>query len=162
MVAFIILTLEKGNCMRFRERLYRFMQGRYGPDQLSHRLLWGGVIMACFCIVMRMLGWFWPYLVFNILSYAFYFYALYRILSRNTTRRRKEYLRYLALKEKQARFWRLQKSKFKDRKTHVFRHCPHCKAALRLPRKRGGHGVKCPRCSNHFSVFILFGKKHKP
>ena len=145
--------------MRFRERLYRFMQGRQGLDLLSHRLLWAGVIFACLSILFRLFGSVWLNLSFSLVSYIFYFVALYRILSRNTYRRRAELMRYLAFKEKLAKFWRLQKSKFKSRKTHVFRRCPQCKSALRLPRKRGKHGVRCPGCQHRFSVFILFGKK---
>jgi hypothetical protein len=34
--------------------------------------------------------------------------------------------------------------------------CPHCKANLRLPRKKGKHSVVCPRCKERFEVKNLF------
>ena len=49
-------------------------------------------------------------------------------------------------------FFKLQKNKFKDRKTHVYRKCPKCKAVLRLPKAKGKHTVVCPRCKNRFEV----------
>ena len=48
----------------------------------------------------------------------------------------------------------LQKSKHRDRKTHVFRKCPACKSVLRLPRQKGKHTVRCPRCQHRFDVKI--------
>lgn len=37
--------------------------------------------------------------------------------------------------------------------------CPNCKATLRLPRQRGKHTVRCPRCNNRFGINIIIGKK---
>ena len=44
--------------------------------------------------------------------------------------------------------------RIRDRKTHVYRTCPVCKSALRLPRTSGEHGVNCPACHGHFMVRI--------
>ncbi|MBR5515382.1 MAG: hypothetical protein IKU52_04190 [Clostridia bacterium] len=49
-------------------------------------------------------------------------------------------------------FLKLSKNKFRDRKTHVYRQCPCCKANLRLPKAKGIHTVKCPRCFARFEV----------
>lgn len=56
--------------------------------------------------------------------------------------------------KKTRKFFLLQKNKWRDRKTHVFRECTHCHAVLRLPKKSGSHTVKCPRCSEHFDVVV--------
>ena len=39
-----------------------------------------------------------------------------------------------------------------DTEYHIFRQCPYCSATLRLPRQKGKHTVKCPRCSKSFGV----------
>ena len=43
-------------------------------------------------------------------------------------------------------FFVLRKNKFRDRKTHVYRKCPHCKAQIRLPKVKGEHKCACPKC----------------
>lgn len=32
--------------------------------------------------------------------------------------------------------------------------CPYCLQKMRLPNKKGKHGVDCPKCKNHFMVKI--------
>ena len=39
------------------------------------------------------------------------------------------------------------------------RYCPHCKAQIKLPRKKGKHVVKCPRCRQRFDIKVYMGKK---
>ena len=46
------------------------------------------------------------------------------------------------------------KKKLKTDRDHCFRICPACKANIRLPKKRGKHGVICPRCKCRFEVRI--------
>ena len=48
----------------------------------------------------------------------------------------------------------LCRNRWRDRKTHVYHRCPHCRAMLRLPRRPGFHGVTCPRCSRHFDMTV--------
>ena len=48
---------------------------------------------------------------------------------------------------------KIGKRKLTDRE-HVYKKCPHCRAQLRLPRKKGEHDVCCPRCKVTFSVKI--------
>lgn len=43
-------------------------------------------------------------------------------------------------------WFRLQKRKFSERKTHRFFKCAQCKAALRVPRGKGKIKVRCPKC----------------
>ena len=39
--------------MSFRERMLRFMQGRYGVDQLSTCFIWTGVVIALMAMFMK-------------------------------------------------------------------------------------------------------------
>ncbi len=131
--------------MKFRERVARFMAGRYGVDQLSKALLW--VYLAC--------------VVAAIFFEPFYFAALavlvwmfFRVFSRSIYKRQLENQKYLRFSGKIKGWFSLQKKKLAERKTHRYRTCPHCKATLRLPNKKGKHTVCCPKCKKDFEVRI--------
>ena len=129
---------------KFKEKLYRFMYGRYGYDKLSKTLLWVYVGML---LVYTVLSLFVKstlfYLLYTTASFALVIYVLYRTMSRNITKRRAENAKFEA-------FFALRRNKRRDKKTHVYRKCPQCKAQLRLPKARGKHTVRCPRCSHRF------------
>ena len=48
----------------------------------------------------------------------------------------------------------LQKNRFRDRKTHIYRKCPGCRRTLRLPKIKGDHTVCCPCCGKKFQVKV--------
>ncbi len=133
--------------MRFRDRIAAFLYGRYGIDELYRLLL----IVFVICVVVNI---FIGSIIIWVLSWLIYFYSLFRIFSRNITARRKENAAYLRIRTKAIAFFSLQKRKWRERKTHIFKKCPHCKATVRLPRIDGKHGVKCPKCKQHFEVKI--------
>ncbi len=131
--------------MKFRAWLTRLMTGRYGVDQLNKVLLW--VYLACVVIAI----FFEPFYFVALVLIAWMFF---RIFSRNITKRQQENLKYLQLFGKVRSRFALQKKKFAERKTHRYRTCPHCKATLRLPNKKGKHTVCCPKCKQDFEVKI--------
>lgn len=47
-----------------------------------------------------------------------------------------------------------KKVKLPRDKDHVYRICPSCKANIHLPKKKGAHTVRCPRCNVLFEVKI--------
>ena len=65
-----------------------------------------------------------------------------------------ENAKYLSIKRKITGIFKRQKFPDHNKKTHVFRICPECKAKIRLPRKKGAHQVRCPRCKVLFDVHI--------
>ena len=134
---------------KFKSKLYRFMYGRYGTygtDTLSKVLLWVYLIWLVICTILEL---FVDSICFSlaywVVTLALVFWMLFRIFSRNVVARRKENERFCG-------FFKLRRNKFKDRKTHVYRKCPKCKAVLRLPKAKGKHFVVCPRCKNRFEV----------
>ena len=131
--------------MKFRERIARFMAGRYGVDQLNKDLLW-------FYLILVLLVMFVPYL--QILVWAVLVWMLFRMLSRNYQKRWAENNKYMQYRKKVTGWFSLQKRKISDRKTHRYRRCPYCKATVRLPYKKGTHTVACPRCKKDFQVKI--------
>ncbi len=133
---------------KFKNKMYRFMYGRYGSDTLNKVLL---IIYAVEVIVFTVLSLFidptplWLSLAYFALSIILIFVIFFRMFSRNIQKRRRE-------NDKFCGFFKLRKNKFRDRKTHVYKKCPHCKAVLRLPKAKGKHTVICPRCKNRFNV----------
>jgi len=135
--------------LSFREKIYRFMMGRYGIDELYNFLMVLDLIILVINVFVETI---W----LSFLVFAIVFYSLFRVFSRNIPKRQSENRKYLNIKYKIRSFFGSfsKKSKPNDRKTHVFRICPYCKAKLRLPRKKGPHRVRCPRCSALFEVQI--------
>ena len=133
---------------RFRMALMRFMAGRYGVDALQKALLW----FYCGLIVLNFFFQNWFFLFLELVVIVVW---TFRMLSRNIPARMQENERYLRLVTKITSWYRLQKNRWRDRKTHVYRTCPHCKAVVRLSKaKRGRHACDCPRCRREFSVRI--------
>lgn len=132
---------------RFRQAMYRFMYGRYGSDELGTLIFWVYFALLILNLLLRSL-------VLYILLLALLFLYLFRCFSRNHERRRRENRVYLSIRGRITGFFRLQIRKFKERKTHVYRRCPNCKAIARLPRRKGRHVVCCPKCGNDFNVKV--------
>ncbi len=131
--------------MKFRERLARFMYGRYGADQLGRALLWVYLALALGAVFFKPL---------NFLALVLLVWILFRIFSKNIYKRQMENQKYLRFAGKVKGWFSLQKNKVRDRKTHRYRTCPYCKATLRLPNKKGKHTVCCPKCRKDFEVRI--------
>lgn len=142
----------------WRERLAGFMYGRNGIDQLYHFLFWTIVALSFLNIFLK--EW-----VLTVIELLILIYALFRVFSKNVYRRQKENQIYLTCIGKMRSFFgeikrkitskvALEKNKWRDRKTHVYKRCPKCKNILRLPRVKGKHTAACPCCGNRFDVRI--------
>ena len=131
--------------MSFRERVARFMAGRYGVDQLNRALLVLYLVLAVIAIFFKPI---------YLLALVVMVWMFFRVFSKNIYKRQQENLKYMKVMGKFTAWFALQKNKFRDRKTHRYRKCPHCRATLRLPNKKGRHTVRCPKCRKEFSVKI--------
>ena len=132
--------------MNFRYRLMQFMSGRYGMDKFFY-----GIAASAFII--SFLNLFFRNYILQLLVYALFGYALFRILSRNIEARRRENIWFT----KKLDFIKQRKA-FYDRKKadslHIYKKCPACKAILRLPHRIGIHTTVCPRCNKEFTVKV--------
>ena len=131
---------------KIKNWLYRLLYGRYGSDTLNKVLL--GVYLAV-VILYTVLSFFITDAIFSLvyllLTLTLVIVIFWRMFSRKIEKRRRE-------NEKFCGFFRLRRNKFRDRKTHIYRKCPSCRAVLRLPKAKGKHNVVCPRCKNRFTV----------
>ena len=123
--------------------LRRMMMGRYGVDQLSLALLILNILLSFLSYIPHCAFLSWLELPVTV-------FFLYRIFSRNITKRYHENQVFL-------RYWTPVKQKllglrdrFRDRKTHRYYRCPTCKQALRVPKGRGKIRITCPKCHTQF------------
>lgn len=128
---------------KFREKIRRFMIGRYGMDQLNQFLLY-----AVFAVVLINLfagKWF-----LELLELAGLAYLYFRMLSRNIGRRYQENQAFLGLKFRVSepfKKWRFRAEE--RRKFHIYK-CPGCGQKVRIPRGRGKVSIHCPKCGTDF------------
>ena len=133
--------------MRFRDRILRFMYGRYGVDAL-YRFL---TVLLFALIFVNM---FIRSIALSIITWGLLIFTIYRVFSRNIYRRSPENAKYLKVENSVVNFFKLQKGKLRDRNTHVYRKCPSCRAVLRFPKRKGEHTAVCPKCGKTFGVKV--------
>ena len=126
-------------------KMANFFQGRYGIDELYKFLFILFWIIAILSIFIRN-----P--IIYLLEILICVFMFYRLLSRNIYKRQSENMKYLKIRDKVKGKITLQKRKWSERKTHIYRKCPNCKAQIRLPKKKGKHVCTCPRCKKDFEV----------
>ena len=113
----------------------RFMMGRYGSDKLNTALLMTGVVI---CLISAIVPFAILKLIAMALCYGLMFWAISRMLSRNTYKRYQEYRKYLQFIER-----------IKDRQ-HRYYDCPRCRQQVRVPRGKGKISITCPKCKEKF------------
>ena len=150
---------------RLSYKLQSFMYGRNGTDALCWALLILGVVL-------NLIGSYTGLYFCSLLAYIPMCLALYRMFSRNLTKRRQENARFLRLlrrepktgetgyqqgnyyyNERQAAARKPSRvglaARLKDREHRYFR-CPRCARTVRVPRGRGTIRITCPKCGERF------------
>lgn len=125
-----------------REKLYRFMQGRYGADQLNRFLM----ILVIVCLVFSLFG----FRIFYVFGIALLIYSYFRIFSKNLYKRREENAAFLRLEYGFKQRFASWKRTMQQRKTHHIYRCPSCKQKIRVPRGKGRIEIRCPKCNQTF------------
>lgn len=119
-----------------KEKLTRFMTGRYGVDALTKFMLY-------VAIAMMILGLFFRNGIFNSLAMVLLIIGYFRMFSKNIQKRYDENIKYWNFRN---RFL----SYFKVSKTHHIYKCPSCKQKIRIPKGKGKIEVTCPKCRTRF------------
>ncbi len=127
--------------MKFRDKFQRFMQGRYGTDDLGKFTIYAGMI---FCI----LSLFTRNGIINILATIFLVISYVRMFSRKIYKRHAENQKYLAMKNKVVHALHLER--LGQMKYYCFFKCPTCKQTVRVPRGKGKIKIHCPKCHTDF------------
>lgn len=132
----------------FKQKLLTFMYGRYGVDELYY-----GLFTAWFVLVI--VNMFARSSVIYLLETVALVYSIWRVLSRNYEKRRRENAAFLKIWKPVKNYLLYCKDRIKDIKTFRYRKCPKCRAIIKLPNKRGKHTTRCPKCGERFDVRIL-------
>lgn len=125
-----------------KEKLYRFMQGRYGSDQFNRFLM----ILVMICLAASLFG-IRPFYMIGIVILV---YAYFRIFSKNIYKRRAENSAYLQLEYKVRQKIATLKRDMGQRRTHHIYKCPSCRQKIRIPRGKGKIEIRCPKCGQTF------------
>ncbi len=115
-----------------KQKFMNFMIGRNGTDELSQAIVGGGIILY-FVYLMTGEG------IFNIISTAALFYALFRVFSKNISARSDENRTFM-------KYIQYAKMKWECRKTHKVFLCKKCGKIVRVPKGKGRIEVTCPVC----------------
>ena len=126
-----------------REKLRRFMIGRYGTDGLNQFLSIASLVLLLIAIVSRIC-------LFTWLSAAPLLFCCYRTFSRNISKRTEENYKFYTLKDRVDNKFRGLKEQWANRKVYHYYRCPQCRQKLRVPRGRGRIQISCPRCGTQF------------
>ncbi len=126
-----------------RERMVRFMQGRYGVDALSRCLMW-------FAMAFVIVDMFARTMVLSTIGVVMILYVYYRMFSKNYIKRQAENGWFLRHTYKLRMFFLKQKDYAKIRKDYHIYTCSQCGQKIKIPRNKGKIMVTCPKCHNQF------------
>lgn len=126
-----------------KEKIYRFMQGRYGMDGFSNFLIAAALVLA-------VLDAFTGTHVLNLLAWVLLIFAYSRIFSRNHSRCVAQNVWFYNHTKGIRTFYQKQKSRMKIRKTHHIYKCKQCGQKIKIPKGKGKIIITCPNCRNEF------------
>lgn len=137
------------------EKYREFMKNRNGPDLLGNVSFWIGIILCAVCIVIPSPARY--YLLASGLILIAYF--IFRLFSTHFYQRQRENEFFLKIVRAPLKIFHLGKRTRKAEPIdgdpeHMIVRCPHCDQRIRLPNRRGRHGVCCPACKKDFKVKI--------
>lgn len=117
-----------------REKLERFMVGRYGVDELTKALNAAALV----CIVVSMFSGFLPGgSIFYWGGFGLLIYTCFRMFSRNVSKRYAENQKFLNLRYRAAVKRNTMKKRWAQRGVYRFYKCPGCGQTVRVPKGRG-------------------------
>ena len=142
-----------------REKIARFMQGRYGVDELARFLTGLSMVWIVLELITRNR-------FFEILFWVTVVWLYYRILSRDYGKRQQENSKFPTLHYRFTSKWnqwihpkgytakgsRWEKLKYdlaQKKAYHIYK-CPGCGQKIRIPREKGKIAVICPKCNTEF------------
>ena len=134
--------MKIGNAFRGAlDKYRRFLYGRYGQDGLNRVISFFALALCALSFAVRS-----PYL--SAVIFALLIVSVFRSLSKNFARRRRENQIYEKAAKPVKRFAKYWFVRIKSRKTHRVYTCGDCHSILRVPKSapKGKIEVKCPKC----------------
>lgn len=113
-----------------REKIQRFMIGRYGADELAKAQSIAALVLLFLSMFSRLGIFYW-------LAIALMIYSTWRMFSKNISARYAENQKYLNYRYQMAVKWNRFKKHLAQRKTTDFTNVLQCKQKVRVPKGRG-------------------------
>lgn len=126
-----------------KEKLQRFMAGRYGMDDLSRFTLYAMLGLCVISLFVRE-----PLL--NIVLLLGLVLIYFRMFSKNHQQRYQENQKFMQLKGKFLGVLRRNKNIATQKKDFRIYSCPSCHQKIRIPKGKGKIEVTCPKCQTSF------------
>lgn len=126
-----------------REKIQRFMIGRYGADELAKAQSIAALILLFLSMFSRLGIFYW-------LAIALMIYSTWRMFSKNISKRYAENQKYLNYRYQMTVKWNRFKKHLAQRKIYRIYKCPQCKQKVRVPKGRGKICITCPKCRTEF------------
>ena len=120
----------------------RFMNGRYGGDQL-------GRFFSFVALALIIVNIFVNSLIILIIVGIIIAINFFRMFSRDIYRRSEENSKFLSFVYTIKHKFTQSKNRAKDR-DHCYFTCPRCKKKLRVPKGKGMISIHCPQCGMDF------------
>lgn len=129
-----------------RERFEKFMEGRYGMDELSRFTDIAALILL---IVSLFIKGSTGRILFYIAA-VLIIWSYLRIFSRNTQKRYAENERFLSLTGRIRSGFSDRRRRKQQNKIYRYFNCPGCGQRVRVPRGKGKICITCPKCREEF------------
>ena len=130
-----------------KEKIGRFMAGRYGNDKLNQFMM--AVFLGC-AVLNLFVRNAYASTVLNSWECLLILLVYIRMFSRNISKRYAENQKYLALENRLRRFFGQKRYLMEQRKEYHIYKCPGCKQKIRIPRGKGKISIRCPKCGEEF------------
>ena len=128
-----------------KQKLYRFMQGRYGTDKLNQ------FIFYCELFLLVLSLFFKRNIIIYILFYCTLVLYMYRAFSKNYVARSIENQKFIRMRAKVLHRLQAIYKNLKD-KQYKYLVCPECAQMIRVPKNKGNIEVRCPSCKKSFDA----------
>ena len=125
------------------QKVLRFLQERYGIDDLSKLMM--GIVF-----ILAVINMFFRLPVLSAFIWAVIILIYFRMFSKNKYKRYQENQLYLKYTEPFQNWIRKQINIIKLRKDYHIYTCPTCKQKIKIPRGKGRIAVRCPKCRTEF------------
>ena len=125
------------------QKVLRFLQERYGIDDLSKFMM--GIVF-----ILAVINMFFRLPVLSAIIWAVIILIYFRMFSKNKYKRYQENQLYLKYMGPFQNWIRKQINIIKLRKDYHIYTCPTCKQKIKIPRGKGRIAVRCPKCRTEF------------
>jgi len=126
-----------------REKIQRFMMGRYGSDKMNQ-------VLSVISLILVILGGVFGVDICYTLGIVMLVYIYYRTFSRNISKRYAENQAFMQYYYRVTNWFTGKKRMLESNKDYRIFACPQCKQKLRVPKGKGKIQIHCSKCGNDF------------